>query len=194
MSKAKPFRIAKQVVWDAYKRVKANQGAAGVDGESIAEFERDLKKNLYKLWNRMSSGSYFPPPVRTVEIPKDSGGTRTLGIPTVADRIAQMVAKMYLEPLVEPHFHQTLTGTGPASQQFRQLGSPGKGAGAWTGCWTWISRASSTTWIMPCCCGRCGSIPTAGGSSCTWKGGCKPLPNYRVALWWIGKRVLHRVE
>ena len=102
LSKAKPFRIAKRVVWEAYKRVKANQGSAGVDGESIAEFERDLQNNLYKLWNRMSSGSYFPPPVRTVEIPKDSGGTRTLGIPTVADRIAQMVAKMYLEPLVEP--------------------------------------------------------------------------------------------
>jgi RNA-directed DNA polymerase len=105
LGRAKPFRIAKQVVWEAHKRVKANQGAAGVDGESIVEFERDLKNNLYKLWNRMSSGSYFPPPVRTVEIPKDSGGTRTLGIPTVADRIAQMVAKMYLEILVEPHFH-----------------------------------------------------------------------------------------
>jgi RNA-directed DNA polymerase len=105
LGRAKPLRIAKQVVWEAHKRVSANQGAAGVDGESIVEFERDLKNNLYKLWNRMSSGSYFPPPVRTVEIPKDSGGTRTLGIPTVADRIAQMVAKMYLEILVEPHFH-----------------------------------------------------------------------------------------
>jgi RNA-directed DNA polymerase len=79
LSKAKPFCIAKQVVWEAYKKVKANQGAAGVDGESIAEFDRDLKKNLYKLWNRMSSGSYFPPPVRTVEIPKDNGGTPNLG-------------------------------------------------------------------------------------------------------------------
>ena len=74
MRRAKPFRIAKQVVWEAYKRVKANQGAAGVDGESIAEFERDLKNNLYKLWNRLASGSYFPPAVRRVEIPKGDGG------------------------------------------------------------------------------------------------------------------------
>ena len=76
MSKAKPFSISKQVVWEAFKRVKANGGAAGVDGESIAEFEKDLKGNLYQTWNRMSSGSYFPPPVRTVEIPKDNGGIR----------------------------------------------------------------------------------------------------------------------
>ncbi len=110
MSKAKPFSISKQAVWDAFKRVKANGGAAGVDGESIAEFESDLKGNLYKLWNRMSSGSYFPPPVRTVEIPKETGGTRPLGIPTVSDRIAQMVVKLYLEPEVEPHFHQDSYG------------------------------------------------------------------------------------
>jgi RNA-directed DNA polymerase len=110
------------VVWEAYKRVKANRGAAGVDGESIAEFDLDLKKNLYKLWNRMSSGSYFPPPVRTVEIPKDGGGTRTLGIPTVADRIAQMVAKMYLEPLVEPHFHQDSYGYRPGKSAIQAVG------------------------------------------------------------------------
>ena len=105
MSKAKPYEISKQVVWDAYKRVKANRGAAGVDGQSLVVFEKDLKRNLYKIWNRMSSGSYFPPPVRLVEIPKGDGGKRPLGIPTVADRIAQTVAKMYLEPLVEPKFH-----------------------------------------------------------------------------------------
>jgi RNA-directed DNA polymerase len=82
--KEKSFVISKLVVWDAYKRVKANQGAAGVDGVSIAEFEKDLKRNLYRLWNRMSSGSYFPPPVRAVEIPKAGGkGVRTLGVPTV---------------------------------------------------------------------------------------------------------------
>ena len=108
VNKAKPFEISKRVVWEAYQRVKANQGAAGVDGESIAEFEKDLKNNLYKIWNRMSSGSYFPPPVRTVEIPKAGGGQRLLGIPTVSDRIAQMVVKMYLEPMVEPHFHPGL--------------------------------------------------------------------------------------
>jgi RNA-directed DNA polymerase len=83
MSETKPYVIPKQLVWEAYQRVKANQGAAGVDGESLAMFEEDLKGNLYKVWNRMSSGSYFPPPVRLVEIPKDDGGIRPLGIPTV---------------------------------------------------------------------------------------------------------------
>jgi RNA-directed DNA polymerase len=106
VSEPKPFDISKWVVvWDAYEKVKANQGAAGVDGESIAAFEENLKANLYKLWNRMSSGSYFPPPVRAVEIPKKTGGTRTLGVPTVADRVAQTVARPYLEPEVEPIFH-----------------------------------------------------------------------------------------
>jgi group II intron reverse transcriptase/maturase len=105
MSEAKPYAIPKKLVWEAYKRVKANRGAAGVDGETLAAFEQNLKDNLYKLWNRMSSGSYFPPPVRLVEIPKASGGTRPLGIPTVADRVAQTVVKMVLEPEVEPRFH-----------------------------------------------------------------------------------------
>jgi hypothetical protein len=81
---AKPYDIPKQLVWEAYQRVKANRGAAGVDGVSLAAFEKDLKGNLYKVWNRMSSGSYFPPPVRLVEIEKDGGGTRPLGIPTIA--------------------------------------------------------------------------------------------------------------
>ena len=92
MGKAKPFDIPKREVWEAFKRVKANQGAAGVDAQSIAEFEVDLSNNLYKLWNRLSSGSYFPPPVRRVDIPKADGGTRPLGIPTVADRIALLGA------------------------------------------------------------------------------------------------------
>ena len=112
--KEKPFVISKLVVWDAYEKVKANQGAAGVDGESIAEFEVDLKGNLYKLWNRMSSGSYFPEPVRAVEIPKAGGkGVRTLGVPTVADRIAQTVVRLYLEPEVEPMFHPDSYGYRP---------------------------------------------------------------------------------
>ena len=82
----KSFEISKHVVWQAYQRVKANKGAAGVDGQSIQEFEQDLKRNLYKLWNRLSSGSYFPPPIRMVEIPKSGGkGVRILGVPTVAD-------------------------------------------------------------------------------------------------------------
>ena len=112
MSKAKPYSISKKVVWDAYKRVRANRGAAGVDNQSLSDFDKDLKNNLYKIWNRMSSGSYFPPPVRLVEIPKEKGA-RPLGIPTVADRIAQTVAKMYLEPLVEPKFHEDSYGCRP---------------------------------------------------------------------------------
>ena len=104
MDKTKPYDIPKQTVWEAYKRVKANKGAAGVDEETIGEFEKDLKGNLYKILNRMSSGSYFPPAVKAVEIPKKSGGVRILGIPTVADRVAQMVVKMHFEPKVEPIF------------------------------------------------------------------------------------------
>ena len=98
------------MVWEAWKRVKANHGAAGVDEESIADFEKDLKDNLYKIWNRMSSGCYFPPAVRAVGIPKKDGRVRLLGIPTVADRVAQMVAKMYFEPVLEPNFHQDSYG------------------------------------------------------------------------------------
>ena len=102
MNKTKPFDISKNVVVEAFEQVKANQGTAGVDGQSIGIFEENLKNNLYKLWNRMSSGCYFPSPVKAVEIPKKSGGKRTLGIPTVTDRIAQMVVKLYFEPDVEP--------------------------------------------------------------------------------------------
>jgi RNA-directed DNA polymerase len=98
LNRAKPFSIAKREVWEAYKRVKSNKGAAGVDEQSIEGFERDLGNNLYKLWNRMSSGSYFPPPIRRVDIPKPDGRIRPLGIPTVTDRIAQMVVKQRLEP------------------------------------------------------------------------------------------------
>ncbi len=93
MDKAKPFSIPKRWVWEAYKRVKANRGVAGVDEQSIEAFDEDLENNLYKLWNRLSSGSYFPPPVKRVEIGKLNGGKRPLGIPTVSDRIAQAVVK-----------------------------------------------------------------------------------------------------
>lgn len=113
MKKAKSFEISKHVVLEAWKRVKANKGAAGVDSELISDFEENLKDNLYKIWNRMSSGSYFPPPVKTVSIPKKTGGERILGIPTVSDRVAQMVVKMYFEPLVEPHFHEDSYGYRP---------------------------------------------------------------------------------
>jgi RNA-directed DNA polymerase len=104
MSAAKPFTIPKLLVLDAWKAVKANAGSAGVDKETIDDFEADLKNNLYRLWNRMSSGSYFPPPVRAVAIPKKNGGERILGVPTVADRVAQMVVKQVLQPNLEPIF------------------------------------------------------------------------------------------
>ncbi len=111
---AKPFKIPKQLIGEAYKQVKANKGAAGVDGQSIEDFEADLRNNLYKIWNRMSSGSYFPPPVRAVEIPKPhGGGTRMLGIPTVADRVAQTVAALALEPRTESIFHGDSYGYRP---------------------------------------------------------------------------------
>ncbi len=121
--KEKPFVISKRIVWDAYERVKANQGAAGVDGESITEFEADLKGNLYKLWNRLSSGSYLPPPVRAVEIPKAGGrGVRVLGVPTVADRIAQTVVRLYLEPELEPLFHPDSYGYRPGRSALDAVG------------------------------------------------------------------------
>lgn len=100
----KPFIINRGQVYEAYRRVKSNAGSAGVDKQSIAEFEENLKDNLYKLWNRMSSGCYMPPPVKAVAIPKKSGGERLFGIPAVSDRIAQMVVKLEFEPKVEPHF------------------------------------------------------------------------------------------
>ena len=105
MDKTKSYEISKHVVVEAFQRVKANKGAAGIDDESLEAFEANLKNNLYKIWNRMSSGSYFPPPVKAVEIPKKGGGKRMLGVPSVGDRVAQMVAKIYFEPTVEPYFH-----------------------------------------------------------------------------------------
>ena len=119
----KPFDISKREVWEAYEKVKANKGAPGVDGCSIDEFEKDLKNNLYKIWNRMSSGSYFPPPVLAVEIPKPhGGGTRILGVPTVADRIAQTVAARRLEEKVEPIFHPDSYGYRPARSALDAVG------------------------------------------------------------------------
>jgi RNA-directed DNA polymerase len=120
----KPFDISKWVVWEAFQRVKANKGAAGVDDVSIAEFEQDRDNNLYRIWNRMSSGSYFPPPVKAVEIPKAGGkGVRVLGVPTVADRVAQTVARMYLEPKVEPIFHPDSYGYRPKKSALDAVGT-----------------------------------------------------------------------
>jgi len=113
VGKAKPFGISKRMVWEAFKQVKANGGAAGVDAVSIAEFEEDLSNNLYRLWNRMASGSYMPPPVKRVDIPKGDGGFRPLGVPTVGDRIAQTVVKRFLEPILEPVFHDDSYGYRP---------------------------------------------------------------------------------
>jgi len=113
MKSAKSFVIAKREVWEAYQQVKANRGAAGIDEETIAMFDQNLSRNLYKLWNRMSSGSYFPPPVKQVEIPKAKGGTRKLGIPTVSDRIAQTVVKRAIEPILDPIFHPDSYGYRP---------------------------------------------------------------------------------
>ncbi|MFB9307464.1 reverse transcriptase domain-containing protein, partial [Kibdelosporangium philippinense] len=107
----KPFRISKREVWEAYQKVKANGGAPGVDGCSLDKFDEDLKNNLYRIWNRMSSGSYFPPPVRAVPIPKDGGrGVRILGVPTIADRIAQTVVARRLEERAEAIFHNDSDG------------------------------------------------------------------------------------
>ena len=110
---SKPFAIPKQWVWEAYQRVKSKGGSAGVDHESIEKFERNLSGNLYKLWNRLCSGSYFPPPVKGVPIPKKLGGVRMLGVPTVADRVAQTVVKRVLEPMIEPLFHRNSYGYRP---------------------------------------------------------------------------------
>ena len=110
----KPFAISKWEVWEAYRQVKANKGAPGVDGCSLEDFEKDLRGNLYKIWNRMASGSYLPPPVLAVEIPKPhGGGTRVLGVPTIADRIAQTVVARRLEEAVEPSFHPDSYGYRP---------------------------------------------------------------------------------
>ena len=121
MNSAKPFDISKRLVWEAYQRVKSNRGAAGIDGQTIQDFDRDLSKNLYLIWNRMSSGSYFPPAVKAVPIPKKSGGERLLGVPTVSDRIAQTVVTMTLEPILEPVFHVDSYGyrRGKSARQIR---------------------------------------------------------------------------
>jgi RNA-directed DNA polymerase len=126
VNQTKSFCISKNELWSAYKKVKANKGAAGLDGQTIKEFEKDLKGNLYKLWNRMSSGSYFPPPVLRVEIPKADGAVRPLGIPTVADRIAQMVVKQRLEPELEQHFHQDSYGYRPGKSALDAVGKARK--------------------------------------------------------------------
>jgi RNA-directed DNA polymerase len=118
----KPFSIDKKQVYEAYKAVKSNAGSAGVDAQTIEQFEADLQNNLYKLWNRMSSGSYFPPPVRAVSIPKKTGGQRILGVPTVADRVAQMVVKQHIEPELDPVFLADSYGYRPRKSALDAVG------------------------------------------------------------------------
>jgi len=129
MEKTKSFEIPKRFVMEAYRLVRRNGGAAGVDGQTVEDFDVDVKGNLYKLWNRMSSGSYFPEAVRRVEIPKKNGGTRPLGIPTVGDRIAQMTARLVFEPMLEPCFHPDSYGYRPHRSAHQALGA------ARTRCW-----------------------------------------------------------
>lgn len=131
MSETKPFQIERQLVMNAYLRVKANKGVAGVDEMSLEKFEEDYKNHLYKIWNKMSSGSYMPPPVMLVEIPKKDGGKRPLGIPTVADRIAQAVVAGLLEKEVEPIFHEDSYGYRPGKSAAQAI------AKARTRCWTY---------------------------------------------------------
>lgn len=121
LTKAKPYEISKENVWKAYKQVKAKGGAQGADGQTIKDFEKKLKLNLYKIWNRMSSGSYIPPAVRAVEIPKKDGTTRVLGVPSVSDRIAQMVVKLELEPQIEPYFHKDSYGYRPGKSAIEAI-------------------------------------------------------------------------
>ena len=118
----KPFNITKKQVYEAYKAVKSNAGAAGVDKQTLEQFDADLRNNLYKLWNRMSSGSYFPPPVRAVPIPKKTGGQRILGVPTVADRVAQMIVKQLIEPDLDPIFLADSYGYRPRKSALDAIG------------------------------------------------------------------------
>ncbi len=113
MNEAKPFEIDKRLVYEAFKKVKSNKGSAGIDGIEMNTYEQNVGKNLYKLWNRMSSGCYFPKAVKLVEIPKSNGGTRPLGIPTIEDRIAQMTVVMAITPHIDPLFHEDSYGYRP---------------------------------------------------------------------------------
>lgn len=123
MGETKPFNISKRIVFAAYERVKANKGTYGIDEQTMEDFETNLNDNLYKIWNRMSSGTYFPKPVKAVEIPKKNGGTRILGIPTIEDRIAQMVAKIYFEPKVEKIFYEDSYGYRPNKSAIQAIGT-----------------------------------------------------------------------
>ncbi len=187
--KAKPFVILKQLVMQAYRLVKANGGAAGVDHQSLDDFEEDRKSNLYRLWNRMSSGSYFPAPVKAVSIPKKSGGERVLGVPTVADRVAQMVVKLQIEPDIEPHFLNDFLRL-----QTRQIG-PGCGRGhpgavlaLCLGKSSLTSAGCLTTSRTLCCSRQFANTFGVTGHCSTWNGGLRRHGNSPTAVWCLAIR------
>ena len=152
MSVARPFDIPKELVAAAFRAVKSNAGGAGIDKETIGQFELKLGDNLYKIWNCMASGTYFPPPVKAVAIPKKSGGEIILGVPTVSDRVAQMVVKKVLDPILEPSLSSgLLSATGRRNPRWMLWKSRAGAAGSMTGFWSSISRHCSTTSSMGCC-------------------------------------------
>ena len=171
MSTAKPFVISKDRVVKAFELVKANAGSAGVDEQSLEKFGEHLKANLYKIWNRMSSGSYFPPPVKAVEIPKRSGGTRVLGVPTVADRVAQMVVKLVSSHLWSPSFCLIHLDTDRVDPLWTPSESRGSAAGNSIGSWSLTSRVCLTTFDTICCRRQYVIIQTVVGYFCTSKDG-----------------------
>jgi RNA-directed DNA polymerase len=183
MSGPKSFQISKYMVYEAYLRVKANKGAAGVDGQSVEQFEQDLKGNLYKLWNRMSSGCYFPPPVRMVEIPKPGGkGIRVLGVPSVADRIAQTVAAMALEPEVEKIFHPDSYGYRPRRSALDAVGVCRER------CWVydWVIDLDIKGFLNPW--SHCSFVHCGGQNSPSWTaGGSIRRPFLRPVRTWTAR-------
>ena len=181
MSTAKPFIIPKQLIWDAWKQVKANGGAGGVDDVSLSEYEEDLEGNLYKLWNRMSSGSYMPPPVKAVPIPKKSGGIRVLGVPTVSDRIAQTAVKLVLEPVLDPLFHPDSYGYRPGKSAHDAWRSRANAAGNMIGLWSSIFAGYSTTSIISYSCGQYANTAKTDGSCSTSSDG-SPLRCERLMV------------
>jgi len=140
----KAFEIPKSLVWMAYQDVRRNRGAPGCDGQTLTDFDRQRYHNLYRIWNRLCSGSYFPPPVREKRIPKDNGKERILGIPTVSDRVAQGAVKRYVEAVIDPSI-LTRMGTGPEDRPTMLCVNVPFGAVERTGYWKWISARSSTT-------------------------------------------------
>ncbi len=179
----KPFDISKWEVQEAYLKVKANKGAPGVDEVTLAEFEKDLKGNLYKIWNRMSSGSYFPPPVKAVEIPKPhGGGTRVLGVPCVADRIAQTVVAARLEKAVEPVFHPDSYGYRPRKSQLDAVAACRKR------CWKkdWVIDLDVQKFFDAC--SHCSFVHCGGQNSPSWgAGGSMRRPFLRPARTWTAR-------